>query len=130
MTSVKEMEKAQHGAFHHVCNTNVTECICTLCCCTLIVALSVFFRVWTSFNLLDNYVLRVIFDVTKRRNGRAREKARSDTNGLSQIASQKKRTNQEPLAVARLLLPILPTCYFHRPFTSGTASRTGRKDAK
>ena len=34
--------------------TNVTECICTLCLCycTLHVALSIFFHVWTSFNLL------------------------------------------------------------------------------
>ena len=126
MTSVKEMEKAPQGA----CNTNVTECICTLClcCCTLYVALSVFFRVWTSFNLLDMFY--VIFDVTKRLDGRAREKARSYANGLSQIPSQKKRINQEPLAVARLLLPILSTCYFHRPFTSGAASRTGSRDAK
>ena len=35
-------------------NNNVTECFCTLClcCCTQCVALSVFFRVCTSFDLL------------------------------------------------------------------------------
>ena len=45
--------------------TGVTECICTLClfCCTLYVVLSMFFRVWTSFNHLHI----VILDITKRR---------------------------------------------------------------
>ena len=74
------------------------------------------------------YVLRVvILDVTMR----AREKARGDTNGPSQIISGKKREEikQEYLAVARLLL-LLPTCYCHRPFTSGAAIRIGSREAK
>ena len=31
---------------------SVTECICALCCCTLSITLSVFFRMWMSFDLL------------------------------------------------------------------------------
>ena len=94
----------------------VTKCICTLClcCCTLRVALSMFFRVWTSFNVLRV----VILDVTKRRGESAREKARGNSNGLSHIPSkEKKRIKQELLAVAGLLSLIsnllLPSTVYH-----------------
>ena len=62
----------------------VTECICTLCLCycTLYVALSMFFRVWTSFNLLRIFYV-LLFWTSLKDGVRAPEKARGDTNCLS-----------------------------------------------
>ena len=66
----------------------VIVCICTLClCCTLCRSVSVL----SCVNVIQSftYVLRVvILHVTKRCSGRARVKARGNTNSLSQIPSR------------------------------------------
>ena len=69
------------------------------------------------------YVSRVVIsDVTKRRGVRAREKARSDTNGLSQIPSkkeEKRRRNKTGTSgcgslVAAYFRPVSSTDRLHR----------------
>ena len=63
------------------------------------------------------YVLRVvILDVTKRRGERAREKARGNTNGLWHVPSKEKNKIRN-LWLWLVCCCLLPTCYFHRPFT-------------
>ena len=98
----------------------VTECICTLClcCCTQCVTLSVLFRVWTSFNVLRIHVLRVVIWTSLKDVVRQRERKREaiPTASRNIPLKGKKRIKQELLAEARLLL-LIPTCYFHRPFT-------------
>ena len=74
---------------------NVTECIRTsclcLCCCTQCVALSVFFRMCTSFNLICMcYVLWFRVDVIIRLSESAWEKARVNNNNLSHVPSKRK----------------------------------------
>ena len=51
--------------FHYA----VTKCICTLClcCCTLCVALSVFFRVCTSFSLLRMFYVSLFWTSLRQR---------------------------------------------------------------
>ena len=106
----------------------VTECICTLClcCCTLYVTLSVsvssFFFCWvwgrimTSFiyNNSFAYVLRIIIlDVSET----AREQGEGITTA-SRMHHQKKRRNLiRNLWLWLVCCFLLPTCYFHRPFT-------------
>ena len=71
-------------------NVSVTECICTLClCCCMYsvrVALSVFFRVCASFDLL-----RMCYVLWFRRHYKSeREKARGKNNDLSYVRSKRK----------------------------------------
>ena len=112
--------------FHRPCTSGlggggggagVIECICTLClCCTLCVALSVFFRVCTSFDLL-----RMCYALWFRRHyksvwDRAREGEREQRTLVCTI--QKKRRNKiRNLWLWLVCCSILPTCNFHRPFT-------------
>ena len=66
----------------------VTKCNCILClCCTLYVILSAFVRVWTSFNLLCMFY--VLFWTSLK--DMARDKAKGNTNSLSQILSKKEK---------------------------------------
>ena len=95
--------------------TSVTECICTLCCCTLYVTLSVSL-VFSSFGcggglwhhlivIILLHMFYVLFWTPLKDVKRARETVRGDANGLLQILSEKKRIKQEYLAVAHWLLP-------------------------
>ena len=99
-----------------------------LCYCTLYVALPVFFRAWTSFSLLRMFYVLLFY---KRHGVKAREKARCNTNSLSQIPSKKKeiikeKKKEEYLAVVCLLLPassllLLLTVYKYYSMSVGLA---------
>ena len=125
-----------HKRFKRTLFISVTEGICTLClcCCTLYVALSVFFRVWTSFNLLRICYVLLFWTSLKdlgRECERKREaipvascryhqqkqqqqqKTKTTTSSTTTTTTTKKKKKkkkeeeikQEFLAVARLLLP-------------------------
>ena len=73
--------------------TVVTECICTLClcCCTLCVALSVFFRVCTSFDLLRMcYVLWFRRHYKSERQRERRREGRTTTSRMYHPKEKKK----------------------------------------
>ena len=57
----------QPATFINRLHVDVTECICTVClgCCTLSVTLSMFFHVWTSFNLLCMFYMLLFWTSLK-----------------------------------------------------------------
>ena len=59
-----------------ISTNDATKCICTLCYCTLYVTLSMFFCVWTSFNLLC--VFYMLLWMSLKDGGRTWEKARGN----------------------------------------------------
>ena len=102
-------------------NIVVTECICTLCLCSCMylgyVALSVFFRVCTSVNLLH---MCCDLDVTMRRHKkrRAREGEREEQWPLACTIQKKRRNKIRNLWLWLFCCSLLPACNFHhRPFT-------------
>ena len=76
-----------------------------------------FLCVWTSFSLLHVFCGSIYFDVTKRCDGGAQEKARGHTNCLSYMPAEKQP--EKLLAVAHLLLPTssLLVSSYNRPFS-------------
>ena len=94
----------------------VTECICRLClcCCTLHVALSVFFCVWTSFNLLRMFYVLSFWTSLRERN----KKTRGDTQRpLADITEKKRNEINRNFWLWLVCCCLHPTFYFHRPFT-------------
>ena len=102
----------------------VTECICTLCLYSCMylgyVALSVFFRVCTSVNLLRmRYVLRFRRHYETSLELRAREGEREEQRPLACTIQKKRRNKIRNLWLWFVCCSLLPTCNFHhRPFTS------------
>ena len=121
-------------------HVDVTECICTLClcCCTLYVTLSMFFHVWTSFNLLCMfYVLLFWMSLKDEVRESARESERQYQRSLSDNYHQKRKGRYKTgtsgcgsfVVISNLLLPstvyILParghkcplnTHWSHKPY--------------
>ena len=103
---------------------SVTECICSLCLCSCMylgyVALSVFFRVCTSVNLLRmRYVLRFRRHYETSLELRAREGEREEQRPLACTIQKKRRNKIRNLWLWLICCSLLPTCNFHhRPFTS------------
>ena len=98
----------------------VTECICTLClCCCLYsgcVALSVFFRVCTSVDLL-----RMRYVLWFTRHYETREGEREEQWPLACTIQKKRRNKIRKLWLWLVCCSLLPTCNFHhRPFTAYT----------
>jgi len=99
-----------------MCNC-VTKKIGTLCvcCCILYFALSMFFCVWTSFNLLWMFYV-LLFWISLKDVVRERERRQEAIPTASHRYHQKRKKNKTEIVCCYLL----PTCYFHRPFTHGT----------